>query len=100
MGRFTRPQGCFCRDRTTRGRDDQQRNWIDQADEFHYGATRAILVMKLQIRQVPGIGLAALGGGFAADMFYCDADAESRTFADRLFKSSQYAQVVLTRRSI
>lgn len=66
-------------------------NLIKQAGEFHYTATHAILAMNLQIQQVPGIGLAALGGGFAADTFYWDADAESRAFAERWFKSSEYA---------
>jgi branched-chain amino acid transport system substrate-binding protein len=66
-------------------------NLTKQAGEFKYTASHAILAMNLQIQQVPGIGLAALGGGYAADTFYWDRDAASRAFAERWFKSSQYA---------
>lgn len=66
-------------------------NLIKQAAEFQYARSHVVLAMNLQIQQVPGIGLAALGGGYAADTWYWDTDAASRAFAERWFKRSQYA---------
>jgi branched-chain amino acid transport system substrate-binding protein len=66
-------------------------NLMKQADDFKYTSSHAILAMNLQIQQVPGIGLAALGGGYAADTWYWDQDEASRAFATRWFKVSKYA---------